>query len=86
MREYKNTRNPILPPDIHIPDGEGHVMPDGRLYIYGSYDEIENELINIQSKNGGVFKDFGTDYYNQFNKEYRINTYFKKLKVFGRED
>ena len=43
MREYKNTRNPILPPDIHIPDGEGHVMPDGRLYIYGSYDEIENE-------------------------------------------
>ena len=43
MREYKNTRNPILPPDIHIPDGEGHVMTDGRLYIYGSYDETANE-------------------------------------------
>lgn len=39
MRIYKNTRNPILPLDIHIPDGEAHVMPDGKLYIYGSYDD-----------------------------------------------
>lgn len=30
--------NPLLPPDIHIPDGEAHVMPDGRLYVYGSFD------------------------------------------------
>ena len=29
MREYKNTRNPILPLDMHIPDAEAHVMPDG---------------------------------------------------------
>ena len=32
------TRNPILPLDVHIPDPEAHVMPDGRLYVYGSYD------------------------------------------------
>ena len=50
MREYKNTRNPILPPDIHIPDGEGHVMPDGRLYIYGSYDEKNRLLRYAQGK------------------------------------
>ncbi|KAF1297543.1 xylosidase [Enterococcus sp. JM4C] len=39
--KYKNQRNPILPLDIHIPDGEAHVMPDGKLYIYGSYDNQE---------------------------------------------
>lgn len=39
MREIQNTRNPILPLDIHIPDGEAHVMPDGKLYIYGSFDD-----------------------------------------------
>lgn len=42
IRTYRNTRNPILPVDIHIPDGEAHVMPDGKLYIYGSYDDCEN--------------------------------------------
>lgn len=40
MTEYKNTRNPILPVDIHVPDGEAHVMPDGKLYIYGSFDDM----------------------------------------------
>ena len=30
-------RNPVLPPDICIPDGEAHVF-DGKLYVYGSYD------------------------------------------------
>lgn len=34
----KNQRNPILPPDIHVPDSEAHVMPDGQLYLYGSFD------------------------------------------------
>ena len=43
MSEYKNNRNPILPIDIHIPDGEAHVMPDGKLYIYGSYDDMGDE-------------------------------------------
>lgn len=42
MKEYKNTRNPILPLDIHTPDSEAHMMPDGNLYIYGSYDDREN--------------------------------------------
>lgn len=31
--------NPLLPPQWHIPDGEVRVMPDGRLYLYGSCDE-----------------------------------------------
>ncbi len=43
MRQFKNGRNPVLPPDVHIPDGEGHVMPDGKLYIYGSFDDTEDE-------------------------------------------
>lgn len=42
MSEYKNSRNPILPLDIHIPDSEAHVMPDGRLYLYGSYDDRDD--------------------------------------------
>ena len=36
--EYINNHNPILPPEIHIPDSEAHVMSDGKLYIYGSFD------------------------------------------------
>ena len=30
--------NPILPREFFVPDSEAHVMPDGRLYIYGSLD------------------------------------------------
>lgn len=30
-----------------------------------------------------VFKDLGANYYNQFNKERKINAYLKKLKVLG---
>lgn len=30
-------RNPVLPPEVCIPDGEAHVF-DGKLYVYGSYD------------------------------------------------
>ncbi len=30
-------RNPVLSPDICIPDGEAHVF-NGKLYVYGSYD------------------------------------------------
>lgn len=33
-------RNPVLPVEHHIPDGEAHVMSDGRLYVYGSYDAL----------------------------------------------
>lgn len=39
---YKNQRNPILPLNYHIPDSEGHVMPDGKLYVYGSFDDRED--------------------------------------------
>lgn len=30
-------RNPVLPPEVCIPDGEAHVFQD-KLYVYGSYD------------------------------------------------
>lgn len=30
--------NPILPKKHFVPDGEARVMPDGKLYLYGSYD------------------------------------------------
>ena len=30
--------NPILKREFFVPDPEGHVMPDGRLYLYGSLD------------------------------------------------
>lgn len=36
-------------------------------------------------KDGIVFKDLGADYYNQFNKERKINAYLKKLKELGWE-
>ena len=34
-------------------------------------------------KDGVVFKDLGAGYYNQFNRERKINTYLKKLKALG---
>ncbi|MCM1121245.1 MAG: family 43 glycosylhydrolase [Eubacterium sp.] len=39
--KYENQRNPILPVEFHVPDGEAHVMPDGKLYVYGSYDALD---------------------------------------------
>ena len=36
-------------------------------------------------KDGVAFKDLGADYYNQFNKERKINAYLKKLKALGWE-
>ena len=30
--------NPILPENCFVPDAEARLMPDGRLYIYGSWD------------------------------------------------
>lgn len=42
MKNFKNTRNPILPLEYHVPDSEAHVMPDGSLYIYGSFDDRED--------------------------------------------
>mgnify|MGYP003575404765 CR=1 FL=1 len=42
MKEYKDCRNPVLPTHYHIPDPEAHVMPDGRVYVYGSWDQEED--------------------------------------------
>lgn len=36
-------------------------------------------------KDGAAFQDLGADYYNQFNKERKINAYLKKLKTLGWE-
>lgn len=36
-------------------------------------------------KDGVAFKELEVDYYNQFNKERKIATYLKKLKVLGWE-
>lgn len=37
--QYQNKgRNPLMPWEICIPDGEAHRMPDGRVYLYGSLD------------------------------------------------
>lgn len=60
-------RNPVLPPDIHIPDPEGHVMPDGRLYVYGSYDQREdtyssNQYRVFSTKNMRDWKDHGISF------------------------
>lgn len=44
----QNIHNPILPLVYHVPDGEAHVMPDGRLYIYGSFDDREDVFCSEQ--------------------------------------
>lgn len=46
--------NPILPKEHFVPDGEARVMPDGRLYLYGSYDisgsgEYCSEVLHVFS-------------------------------------
>ena len=54
----------------------GKVAASGKLVALG-----EAHIL----KDGVVFKDLGADYYNQFNKERKINAYLKKLKVLGWE-
>lgn len=34
-------------------------------------------------RDGVKYQDLGADYYNQFNKERKINAYLKKLKALG---
>lgn len=34
-------------------------------------------------KDGVAIQDLGADYYSQFNKERKINSYIKKLKALG---
>ena len=33
-------KNPTLPNDTFVPDGEVHVWADGRIYVYGSWDNV----------------------------------------------
>jgi arabinoxylan arabinofuranohydrolase len=35
-------QNPISPPGIYIADPSARVMPDGKMYVYGSWDESRN--------------------------------------------
>ncbi|KFC59587.1 family 43 glycosylhydrolase [Flavobacterium gilvum] len=35
--------NPICPPGVYIADPEARQMPDGRVYVYGSRDELGND-------------------------------------------
>lgn len=44
MKEFKDCRNPVLPVYLHIPDSEAHVMPDGRVYVYGSWDQYDKDV------------------------------------------
>lgn len=48
MEQFKNKRNPILPLKHHIPDCEAHVMPDKKLYLYGSYDKRADEYCSTE--------------------------------------
>jgi hypothetical protein len=38
MKRYIKAMNPLLPQNCFVPDAEARVMPDGRLYLYGSWD------------------------------------------------
>lgn len=37
-QEFINKRNPVLPVEYYIPDAEAHVMSDGKLYVFESFD------------------------------------------------
>lgn len=67
MTEYFDCRNPVLPVELHIPDPEAHVMPDGRVYVYGSWDQEENifcskEYRVISSQNMVDWTDHGKSF------------------------
>ena len=48
--------NPLLPRKFFIPDAEAHVMPDGRLYLYGSCD-----ISGKKEYCGNEYRVFSTD-------------------------
>ena len=59
-----------------------------RTFIVKAYVAVAHSmLVAIYHilKDGTVFQDLGADYYNQFNKERKINAYLKKLKALGWE-
>ncbi|MDI4647110.1 family 43 glycosylhydrolase [Cohnella hashimotonis] len=67
MKEYNDCRNPVLPPNLCIPDPEAHVMPDGRVYVYGSWDQEGNHFCSreyrvISSENMIDWTDHGVSF------------------------
>ncbi len=46
--KFVNSHNPVLPLNCYVPDGEAHVMPDGKLYIYGSWDSMDNKWCSCE--------------------------------------
>lgn len=41
---------PYLNIESYIPDGEAHVMPDGKVYVYGSWDKYNNKWCSEEYK------------------------------------
>lgn len=48
MNIYTDCRNPVLPPYVHIAHPEAYVMPDGRVYVYGSWDQFDETYCSRQ--------------------------------------
>ncbi len=48
LESFYNLRNPLLPAACHMPDCEARVFSDGRLYLYGSWDEAEDHYCSNQ--------------------------------------
>lgn len=69
--------NPILSSDTYIPDAEAHVMPDGKVYLYGSKDNsgdtefCSTEYKVFSSTNLIDWKDEGI-IFNSTDKEYGL--------------
>ena len=66
--------NPILPLKSFVPDGEPHVMPDGRLYLYGSYDRID--VMDYCSKVYHVFSTDDMENWIDHGESYRLDGNF----------
>lgn len=61
-------KNPIMQVSEHVPDIEAHVMSDGRVYFYGSYDREEGTWCSdvykvFSSKNMEDIRDHGESFH-----------------------
>mgnify|MGYP004594852157 FL=1 len=54
MKEFNNRRNPILPLEYHVPDSEGHVMPDDSEGVAVSDSPVGPFTNPIQLPCGGI--------------------------------
>ena len=80
MMEWKNTRNPLLPLEYHIPDVEAHVMPDGRVYLYGSWDQYNDNKTYCSHQ----YRVFSTDDMKNW-KDHGISFDVKEVPWFHKE-